>query len=393
MCLFYPPMSSPPRPWNGRSGRRATGPAIAGRAATALAALLIAGAGLLASCKKGAGPGGGFQMPPMPVEVAEVHPRVVRDQFRALGNIESDENIEIVSELSARVMELPFVEGQSVEGGALLARLDDREFGAEAERTQAERDQAQSNYERKKKLADEGAVSAQELEDARTALRVAEAVAALAHARFEKTRIRAPFPGLVGVRRVSRGAYLREGTVITDLTRVDEMKVTFSAPERFAKDLKPGVEVELHAPAFPGERFSGKLSVVDPVVDSGTRTLHLVARIPNQGLRLRPGMSADVLVTTAERTQALVVPDEAVFAQGNQNFVYVVQPDSTVMLTPVELGTRDSMQVEVVRGIAAGASVIRTGHQKLYPGARVMPIPAGGPPSEAAGAPPAGSGG
>jgi membrane fusion protein, multidrug efflux system len=359
------------------------------------AALVVACSGLVTSCgKKGApGGGGGFQMPPMPVEVAEVHPRVVRDQFHALGNIGSDENIEVVSELNARVLELPFREGQRLETGAMIARLDDQEFGPEAQRSQAERDQAKANLDRKKKLAADGAISPQELEDAQTSLQVAEAVAALARARLEKTRIRAPFPGLVGVRRVSRGAYMREGQVITDLTRVDEMKVTFSAPERFAKELKPGIDVELRTPAFPGEVFVGKLSVVDPVVDPDTRTLRLVARIPNRGIRLRPGMSADVSVTLAERTQALVVPDEAVFAQGNQNFVYLVNADSTVALTAVELGTRDSMQVEVVRGISAGARVIRTGHQKLYPGARVMPIPQGGPPnSQAAGAASPGSG-
>jgi membrane fusion protein, multidrug efflux system len=359
------------------------------RVAAILTAFVIAGAGLVASCAKGKGPGGGggFQMPPMPVEVAEVHPRVVRDQFHALGNIGSDENIEVVSELNARVLELPFQEGQRLETGAMIARLDDREFGPEAERSQAERDQAKANLDRKKKLAADGAISPQELEDAQTSLQVAEAVAALARARLEKTRIRAPFPGLVGVRRVSRGAYLREGTVITDLTRVDEMKVTFSAPERYAKALRPGIDVELRTPAFPGEVFVGKLSVVDPVVDPDTRTLRLVARIPNQGVRLRPGMSADVSVTLAERSQALVVPDEAVFAQGSQNFVYQVKADSTVALTAVELGTRDSMQVEIVRGIEAGARVIRTGHQKLFPGAKVLPMPPAGPPgSQAAGA-------
>src|SRR5215471_2478626 len=96
--------------------------------AAALATLVLAGGGLVTSCAKGGkggpGGGGGFQMPPMPVEVAEVHPRVVRDQFRALGNIESDENIEVVSELNARVVELPFQEGQRVETGAVIARLD-----------------------------------------------------------------------------------------------------------------------------------------------------------------------------------------------------------------------------------------------------------------------------
>ncbi|HEY2953780.1 MAG TPA: efflux RND transporter periplasmic adaptor subunit [Candidatus Eisenbacteria bacterium] len=332
-------------------------------------------------------------MPPTPVEVAEVQPRTVRDQFRAVGNIESDANVELVSELAARVVALPFTEGQAADSGALIARLDDREFRAEAERTQAQQDQAQSNYDRAKKLADDNLLSPQELEDSRTALRVAEAVAALARARFDKTRILAPFTGLVGVRRVAAGAYLREGAVITDLTRVDEMKVTFTAPERFAKELKPGVAVEIETPAFRGERFIGRLSVVDPLVDPNTRTLRLVARIPNQGRRLRPGMSADVYVTLAERSQALSVPDEAVFAEGNQNFVYVVKADSTVTRAAVELGTRDSMQVEVVKGLSPGVRVIRAGHQKVYEGARVMPIPSGGAPaSQAAGAAGAGSG-
>src|SRR5262245_50202581 len=115
----------------------------AGAAAILGAALVLACGGLVTSCGKkgGGGGGGGFQMPPMPVEVADVHPRVVRDQFRALGNIESDENIEVVSELNARVVELPFQEGQRVETGAVIARLDDREIGPEAQRTKAERDQ------------------------------------------------------------------------------------------------------------------------------------------------------------------------------------------------------------------------------------------------------------
>lgn len=350
---------------------------------------------LLGACGKKGGPGGGggFQMPPMPVEVADVQPRVVRDHFHALGSIESDANIEIVSELSARVISLPFREGQPVDSGATLARLDDREFRAEAERTQAQRDQAQSNYDRSKKLSEQGAISPQELEDSRTALRVAEAEAALATARFDKTRIVAHYAGLVGVRRVSPGAYLREGTVITDLTRVDEMKVAFAAPERYASDLKPGVAVELRTPAFPGERFLGRLSVVDPVVDAGTRTLRLVARIPNPGYRLRPGMSADVSVTLEERSQALAVPDEAIFAEGNQNFVYVVNPDSTVARAAVALGLRDSMQVEIVSGLTPGARVITAGHQKVFPGAKVLPVPAGGPPApEAGGAEPAKTG-
>lgn len=323
-------------------------------------------------------------MPPVPVEVSEVRPRTVRDQFRALGSIESEATIQVVSELGARVLRLPFEEGQRVPRGELLAQLDDREYRAEAERTEAQRDQARANLERARKLFDQKLTSPQDLENSQTALKVAEASAALAGARLDKTRIRAPFTGLVGVRRVSPGAYLNSGDVITDLTRADVMKVTFSAPERFAGTLRPGIAVEVAAPAVPGEKFSGVLSVVDPVLDPDTRTLRLLARISNRGGKLRPGMSADVYVTLAERPRALAVPDEAVFAEGNQSYVYVVKRDSTVTRTPVELGTRDSMDVEILRGITAGDVVVRAGHQKLFDGAHVMPIPSAAAPAPGA---------
>jgi membrane fusion protein (multidrug efflux system) len=320
-------------------------------------------------------------MPPTPVEIAEVRPQTVRDQFRALGGVASQDQIEVVSELSATVIELPFVEGQAVAQGALIARLDAREFQAASERAEAERDQAKGNFERAQKLVSENAISTQARDDAATALKVAEANAALAKARFDKTRIRAPFSGLVGRRRVSRGAYLSSGDVITDLARVDEMKVTFSAPERYAGQLRIGVPVDVTTPAFPNDHFPGRIGVVDPVIDPQTRTVQLLARIPNPSRKLRPGMSANVSVTFSERGGALVVPDEAVFAEGSQSFVFVVTDSNTVDRTPVQLGSRDSMQVEVLSGLTAGQRVVRAGHQKLYPGAKVMPLggAAGGP--------------
>ena len=339
---------------------------------------------VLAGCAPKKGGPGGFQMPPTPVEIADVRAQTVRDQFRALGGVASQDQIEVVSELSATVIEMPFTEGQALGQGALIARLDAREFQAASERSAAQHAQAKANFERAQKLVAENAISTQARDDAATALKIAEADAALARARFDKTRIRAPFAGLVGRRRVSRGAYLRSGDVITDLARVDEMKVTFSAPERYAAQLKLGVPVDVTTPAYPNDHFPGRIGVVDPVIDPQTRTVQLVARIPNPARKLRPGMSANISVTFAERTGALVVPDEAVFAEGNQSFVFVVNDSNAVDRVPVTLGSRDSMQVEVVRGLIAGQRVVRAGHQKLYPGAKVMPVGGAGAPDSAA---------
>lgn len=356
------------------------------RSLSSLALLVALSAPLVAGCGKKGAAGGGFQMPPTPVEVAEVTPQTVRDQFRALGSLASQDQIDVVSELNATVVDLPFEEGQAVAAGALIAKLDDREYQAASEHASAARDQAKSNYERAKKLIEQQAIPQQGLDDASTALKIAEADAALAHARYDKTRIRAPFAGVIGRRRVSRGAYLQSGTVITELARVDEMKVGFAAPERYLPLLKVGGVVDVTTPAFADAHFPGRISVVDPVIDPQTRTIQVLARIPNPSRRLRPGMSANVAVTFAERPGALVVPDEAVFAQGNQSFVFVVGDSNKVAMAPVTLGTRDSSRVEIVHGLSAGQKIVRAGHQKLFPGAKVMPVgadAAGGPAAKA----------
>ena len=367
---------------------------IRSRSLALVTALAVAAAALASCARKAGGPGGGFQMPPMPVEVADVQPQHMRQQFRALGSVEAEESIEVTSEESGVVRALPFKEGGWVTQGSVLARFDAREARAAAERTAAQREQAEANARRAETLAQQQVISTSELDDVRSALKVANANDSEAQTRLAKTRIVAPWAGLVGRRRVSPGAYVRPGDVITEIARVNQIKVRFSAPERYASELKVGVPVEISAPAYADSVFHGKLSLVDPMVDAQTRTIQLVAQVPNPGHQLKPGMSANVAVTLSERPNALVVPDEAVFAEGAQSFVYVVNPDSTVARAAVTLGLRDSARVEVVHGLTAGQRVVTAGHQKIFPGAHVMPIPAGmlaggGPPGAGAGGTPA----
>lgn len=357
----------------------------------------LSAASLVAGC--GGAKRGGFQMPPTPVEVAEANVGTVRDQFRALGSVEASEIVKVTNEVNAVVRSMPFAEGQSVSKGQLLAQLDDAEIGAEAKRAEALRDQARVNYARIKQLADQNAAAPQELDDASAALKVAEANFSVADARFEKTRIRSPLRGVVGRRLVSPGAFLRVGDPITEVASVDEMKLTFSAPERYVAHLNRGARVDITTTAYPGRVFRGRITVVDPILDPASRTVQLVALVDNPGRLLRSGMSADVSATLSERKDALTVPDEAVFGEGDQSFVYVVNPDSTVARTAILIGTRDSSRVEVTKGLQPGSLVVRAGYQKLYPGAKVMPMSAdamqaaSGPGAGATGAPAAKAGG
>lgn len=346
----------------------------AARRLTPLLLILALGAG---SCARSGA--GGFKPPPTPVEVSRVEAHPLRDDFHALGTIEADENVEVVSEIDAVVRQLPFREGQPVSHGELLAQLDDREIRAQVQRAEALRAQEAAHYDRARTLFGQNMVSAQELEDAHAALHVAEANLAVAQAQLDKTRITSPLDGVVGRRRVSPGAFLRTGDRITEVARVTPVKVVFSAPERYASKLRAGVTVSLTTPAWPGVTFHGRLRVVDPLLDPQTRTIQAEAVIPNRDRRLRPGMSADLAVALSVKPNALMVPDEAIFAQGDQVFVYRVKSDSTVTRTAIQLGLRDSSRAEVLKGLEAGDLVVRAGHQKLYEGARVMPTSSGGP--------------
>lgn len=357
-------------------------------AAAALVALPLAG------CP--GGPRGGFQMPPMPVEIAAVETQTVTDRFHAVGTIEANETVKLVSEIAAAVRSLPFAEGQPVRDGALIAQLEDADLRAEAARTEALRDQARTTFERVKQVFEQRAASQQELDDAASAVKVADANHAVARARLAKAQIRAPFSGVVGRKMVSPGQYLSVGQEITEVASVATMKITFSSPERYLPQLRRGAAVEIVTTAYPGQPFIGNVNVVDPIIDPVTRTVQLEARIPNRARLLRPGMSADVNATLGSRPNALVVPDEAVFGEGDSSYVYVVNPDTTVSRRAVVIGTRDSMRAEISQGLRPGETVVRAGYQKLFPGAKVIPMPAGGPaggPGTAAAAPPGGGGG
>ena len=323
----------------------------------------------------GKGPGaGGFSMPPTPVEVTEAKAQKVADTFKAVGTIEAIEAVKIVSEIDAAVISLPFEEGSNVKKGDLIAQLDDSQLAGELARNKALHEQSEAAFNRTKGIVEKNLGSQQDLDDAAAALKVTEANLAIAQARFNKTRITAPFDGIIGARKVSVGTFLRTGDEITELANVDNIRINFSAPESYLSRLKRGAEVTVSTTAYPDYKATGQIVVIEPVLDPSTRNGRLVAKVSNPQRKFFPGMSADIAVVLAERDGATTVPNEAVFANGNQSYVYVVKPDSTAMKSAVTLGTRLADVVEVLNGVEAGQEVVRAGHQKLYDGAKVMPI-------------------
>jgi membrane fusion protein (multidrug efflux system) len=148
--------------------------------------------------------------------------------------------------------------------------------------------------------------------------------------------------------------------------------------------------VTIGTTAYPGYALNGTIDIIEPILDASTRTARVIAVARNPEGKLRPGMSANVTVVLSSREAALTIPSEAVFVEGDQSLVFVINPDSTVARTPLTLGTRLADVVEVLDGLKAGDRVVRAGHQKLFPGAKVFPVssqetpPAGGAPADSA---------
>ena len=325
------------------------------------------------ACKKGGGGGanaggGGFAMP---VEVAVARVDTVRDEIAATGQIEAMESIDLRPEVEGRITDFLAREGQEVDKGTPLFKVDDAQLQAQVAQLAAQRDLADQALARTKELAQQHASSAADLERAEATARSAQAEYDLARIRLDRTNVRAPFGGVVGQRYVSLGDYVTTSTRLISLHTVNPARAAFQVPERFARSLRIGQEVSFQVAALPGRDFTGEVDFVDPVVLLPGRTILVKARVPNSHRLLQPGMFIEAHLVTALRPKAIVVPEDAVVPQEGADFAWVVV-DGKVQRRPVTLGVRTPGFVEVADGVQPGEQVVVGGLERLQPGMPVM---------------------
>lgn len=310
----------------------------------------------------------------LPVKAAPVRVGTVTHDVTAVGTLLANESVMIRPEVAGRVAAIHFNEGQAVAEGARLVALDAAEVRAQLEASRADERLTQQRAERATELFTKNFISQQALEDAREAHKKATAQRQENEARFSKSDIRAPFAGIVGLRQVSAGAYLKAGEDIARLDKIDVMKLDFRVPEVYLGKIRRDQPVAVRVDAFPGERFAGRVYAVETAVDEKTRTVLLRGRVENRGARLRPGMFARVTLELGTNDKAALVPEQAIVPRGNQNFVFRVL-DGRAVLTEVSIGARTPGQVEIVKGLKPGELVVTDGQIKLQNGTPVMVVP------------------
>jgi membrane fusion protein (multidrug efflux system) len=348
-------------------------------------------AALLALLLSAAGCGGGPQAEipqdfPVPVEMAKAEARPMQEVLSLVGTLEADESVLLKPEISGRIAAIQFDEGQRVEAGALLVQLDDSETAAELREAEADVSFAQAEHARRADLYRQRVVSKQELERAKAELDRITARVEIMKAKLGKTRIRAPFAGIVGARRVSPGMVVDSGDTLANFEAIDLLKLNFEVPERYLPRIGVGQPVDLKVVAFPGRQFRGVVYFIDPRISRTNRSVGVKARVPNSDRLLRPGMFANIDLLIEEKSDAVAIPEQALVPMAGQQFVFRVKPDSTVDLVPVKTGIRDEGVVEITSGLSSGDTVVAAGHQKIGPGSRVVPF-GQPPPGEGAPAP------
>ena len=304
-----------------------------------------------------------------PVVVSAVARAPFEDTLAAVGTAGADESILVTATVADRVVEILFEEGDFVDSGAVLLRLDAVEERAALAEARANLDDQRQQLARLDALVKTNA-TAQSLRDEQAA-RVAGAEARVdgALARLADREIRAPFAGVLGRRAVSLGAQVSPGSVITTLDDVDPIKLEFSIPESFLTALRVGAEVTARSTAYGDAPFAGVVTFLSPRVDPVTRAVAVRAAIANEDRRLRPGMLLTVDLVRDAR-ESLMVLESALVPRGSTQQVYRVR-DGVADIVPVTLGVRRPGIVELTGGVEEGDRLVIEGAARLRSGGPV----------------------
>ncbi len=315
---------------------------------------------------------------PVIVELAKVQAVDFSDEVTAVGSLKASESVILRPEVSGRVMRIGFRDGAVVAKGDLLMTLDAAIQDAELAQARANFELNQASHRRSQELFAKKFISQQALDASAATLKVQAAAVQLAEAKAGKMRIRAPFRGVIGLRDVSVGSYVKEGEVLVNLEDISSLRVDFRLAESYLGRLSVGQSLELASDALPGQHFAARVEAIDPLIDPNGRSIAIRARLDNVAGKLRPGMFVRVRLSFGQRKGVLIVPEAAIIP-GAKASVFK-QVDGKAERVEVRLGVRRDAKVEVVEGLLVGDVVVTAGQMKLRPG---MPIAPSGEPASA----------
>lgn len=285
-------------------------------------------------------------------------------EIEAVGTAFANEQTVITSPVTERIERIGFADGAIVRRGAIIAQLSRGEESADLSAVQARAREADQQLDRLQSLRDRGFATNAAV-DQQTALRdSARADANAIRSRISDRVIRAPFDGVLSLRTVSPGTVVSSGSPIATISDISSIKLDFTVPENFLTAIEAGQVIEAKSAAYPDQLFYGTIDKIDPLVDPLSRSITVRAVLANQSRKLRPGMLMTIKIVSETR-RGLAIPETALLAQGDQNFVFRVDDEGIARRTPVEVGLRSKGLVEVRNGLKLGSKIVVDGTVKV----------------------------
>lgn len=303
------------------------------------------------------------------VEAVEVGYETIEDEIYSSGTIQANEVVELSAEASGIITDIYFEEGREVNEGDLLLKINDSELQAQKQRAEFRLNLAEQREDRQRRLLDRGGISQEDYDATLNEVNVLRSEIELINAQIDKTEIRAPFSGIVGLKYVSVGSYIGPNTRIASLQEVDPIKIDFSVPERYISRVTVEDKINFTVQGVDST-FTGEVYAIEPRINTETRTLQIRAISENSGNLLYPGAFANITLILDEIDDALMVPTISIIPALNSQKVFVVR-DGVVSEQTIRSGIRTSEKVQVIEGIQQGDVVLTTGLLQVRPGMEV----------------------
>ena len=299
------------------------------------------------------------------VIVTVVHPTRLDDLVNTNGTILPNEEVEIRSEISGRIVTLNIREGDFVKKGTTLLHINDEDLQARLKKLGFNKKLAEDNEARQKRLLEKEAISQREYDIAVNSVNTISADIEDLSAQIQKMTLKAPFDGTIGFRFVSLGSYISPTTKIATLTNTNPAKIEFAVPAKYSSIVRKGGKIEFTVESSE-QHYVGTVYAIDPKIDPDTRSLQIRAVAPNPVHKLIPGAFARIELVLKSKGSALMIPTEAVIPEQKGSKVFIVQNGKAVS-KKVQLGTREDKNVEVLSGLSVGDTLITTGIMQVKP--------------------------
>ena len=329
---------------------------------------------LVFACKSGKsspqGRGGGMSAAPLTVDAMVVQPQLLDNKIITTGTLLANEEVQLKPEIAGKVTDVLFTEGSRVSKGDLLLKINSGELEAQLKGKEIEEKQASDLESRARQLFEIKGISQQDYDKTANTLNMIKAQKEAIQAQLAKTEIVAPFDGIIGLRYVSPGSYVSTDMLVATLDDIDPVKVEFSVPEKYARQIKKGNAIT----ALVGDsetEYKGTVYAVESKIDLETRTIKARAKIPNIKGNLIPGSFARVEIILEQLPKAIVVPSESIIPELNLEKVFICV-DGKARSVPVKTGIRTETSVQIIEGLNPQDTLILTGLLQLSDGKKVQ---------------------